>query len=102
MVMVLPDKAMTKTAAGAIGLPPEEAGGGGQSASAQHGTVPFGAFLRQVALWALWLWAVGGAAQVFSDSTWLGSAAGSAARRGSAQTGAARSMSGLCPALGQR
>ena len=40
-VMVLPDKALTKIAAEAVGLPPEEAGGG-QSASAQHDTVPFG------------------------------------------------------------
>ena len=54
-VMVLPDKALTKTAAEAVGLPPEEAGGG-QSASAQHDTVSFDAFLRQVVLWALWLW----------------------------------------------
>ena len=65
MVMVLPDKALTKTAAEAVGLPPEEAGGG-QSASAQHDTVSFDAFLRQVALWALWLWAV-------ARATWAGS-----------------------------
>ena len=44
VLMVLPDKALAKLAAEAVGLPPKEAGGGQSSsrvASTQHGTVPF-------------------------------------------------------------
>ena len=54
--MVLPDKAFPKIAAEAVGLPPEEAGGGRSSsrvASTHHATVSFDAFPRQVVLWAV-------------------------------------------------